>query len=57
MKIRKTGNSLALTIPQEIINSQKLKEGDWVDIHEDEGMVIFTPVEIIHRKDPHPDKS
>ena len=57
VRVRKTGNSLAITLPQEIAESLKIKEKDWVDVRLEDGIIIVTPVEIIHRKEIPSDKS
>ena len=52
VKIRKTGNSLALTIPQEISNQLNLKEGNLVDVNVDSGKFVVNKVDVIPALNP-----
>ncbi len=42
-KITKTGNSLAVRIPKEIVNFLKLKEGKEAFIHPEKGKIVIEP--------------
>ena len=46
VKIRKTGSSLALTIPKDIAVKLNLKPGDMVDVGEKSGDINFHKVEV-----------
>ena len=52
VKIRKTGNSLALTIPQDLASDLNLKEGDMVNIENKSGEVAIRKVDIIPSLEP-----
>jgi len=47
VKIRKTGNSLALTIPQEVATYVNLKEKDLVNVDPRDGGVFIAKVNVI----------
>ena|SRR3989344_5651716 len=42
-KVTKTGNSLAVRIPKEIVNFLKLKEGDTAYIHPEKNKIVVEP--------------
>ena len=46
MKIRRQGNSLAVTLDQETLDAAKLREGDLVVPTVEAGVVVLTPVEL-----------
>ena len=46
VKIRRQGNSLSVTLDQDILGAAKLREGDLVVPSVRDGVVILTPVEI-----------
>lgn len=46
MKIRRQGNSLAVTLDQETLDAAKLREGDLVVPTVKAGVVVLTPVEL-----------
>jgi antitoxin component of MazEF toxin-antitoxin module len=51
VKLRKTGNSLAITIPQKLITEYSLQEGDLLQIESTNGIKL-TPVEITSKLEP-----
>jgi len=46
VKIRRQGNSLAVTLDQETLDAAKLREGDLVVPTVKAGVVVLTPVEL-----------
>ncbi len=46
VKIRKQGNSVSVTLDQEILRAANLHEGDLVAPSVQKGVVVLTPVEI-----------
>lgn len=46
VKIRRQGNSLSVTLDQEILGAANLHEGDLVAPTVQKGVVVLTPVEI-----------
>ena len=42
---RKVGNSIVTTIPTEIVNKLGLKPGDELDVREESGIIMFSPVQ------------
>ena len=46
MKIRRQGNSLAVTLDQETLDAARLREGDLVVPTVKAGVVVLTPVEL-----------
>jgi putative addiction module antidote len=51
-KVRKVGNSLTLTIPVEIIEIMKLKEGDDLSVDIIEGKMIVSQFSIKKEEQP-----
>ncbi len=52
VKIRKQGNSLAVTLDQDVLAAANLREGDLVAPSVQKGVVVLTPVEIRPRVRP-----
>ena len=46
VKIRKQGNSLAVTIDQHTLTAARLREGDLVVPSVQKGLIVLTPVEV-----------
>lgn len=46
VKIRKQGNSLAVTIDQHTLAAARLREGDLVVPSVQKGLIVLTPVEV-----------
>jgi antitoxin component of MazEF toxin-antitoxin module len=46
VKIRKQGNSLAVTIDQQTLAAARLREGDLVVPSVQKGLIVLTPVEV-----------
>lgn len=51
VKLRKTGNSLAITIPQQLVSLYNLKEGDLLQVENQDGIKL-SPVELTSKLEP-----